>query len=149
MRQILPRNKYFLILNALVAAGLLTTTPAALAKDVRLTGLGTRKCTEWQEWKTAQNGEARAMTIEWANGFISGHNIYARIGKEPANSVIADAKTLATLLDNYCQKNPESRIFNGVIDITQSLGGAKLNIAPKAPTPGNVKPDDPKVPKDT
>lgn len=127
-----------------VFAGLLPATGAAWAKDVRLSGMGIRKCSEWSSWKTAQNGEARAMTVEWAQGFIAGHNVYAR-SNEAQNSVVADAKTLATLLDNYCQKNPEERILSGVLDITQSLGGAKINLAPKTPAQPQLAPK-PQVP---
>lgn len=109
---------------------------AAMARDIRVSGSGTRSCAEWQAWKEQQKGEPRALTIEWAQGFISGHNVYARAGSEPANSVVADSRTLATLLDNYCQKNPQSRVLNGVIEITKSLGGAGVNLTPKAPGAG-------------
>lgn len=130
-----PSSPRFSVSLALLAALLSAMSLPALGKDIRISGFGTRKCSEWQEWKTAQNGEARAMAVEWANGFIAGHNVYARNGSEPASSVVADAKTLAALLDNYCQKNPDGRILTGVIDITQSLGGAKISIAPKTQTP--------------
>jgi hypothetical protein len=113
-----------------------------LAKDVKVSGMGIRKCSEWQQWKDARNGEARAMALEWAHGFIAGHNVYARTGTEAASSVVADAKVLVPLLDSYCQKNPESRILSGVVAITQSLGGAKINLTPKAPPPQNPRPQD-------
>ena len=80
------------------------------------------------------------MTLEWAQGFIAGHNVYARSGAEAANSIIADAKVLIPLLDSYCQKHPENRILSGVIEITQSLGGAKINVTPKVPPPRNPPP---------
>ena len=112
-----------------------------LAKEVRISGMGVRKCAEWQQWKEAQNGEARAMALEWAQGFITGHNVYARSGNQQASSVVADDKVLIPLLDIYCQKYPENRILAGVIEITQSLGGAKVNLAPKAQPRQNPQPD--------
>jgi hypothetical protein len=116
----------------------------ALARDVKLSGMGIRKCAEWQQWKEEKQGEPRAMALEWTQGFIAGHNVYARSGAEAAASVVADTKVLIPLLDSYCQKNPDSRIFSAVIEITQSLGGAKVNVAPKAapaqpPRPSNKK----------
>jgi hypothetical protein len=105
----------------------------AMARDVKVSGMGVRKCAEWQQWKEEKSGEPRAMVLEWTQGFIAGHNVYARSGTEAANSVIADTKILIPLLDSYCQKNPDSRILSGVVEITQSLGGAKINLAPKAP----------------
>lgn len=126
-------------------AGLLIVgTSAAAARDVRVNGFGVRKCSDWSEWKNAKNGEARAMTVEWVTGFLAGHNVYARNGSESANSVVADPKTLATLLDSYCVKNPDGHIYAAAIDIAQSLGGAKVMITPKSPgapaAPGTVPP---------
>lgn len=118
----------------------------AAARDVKLSGMGIRKCSEWQQWKEAGNGEARATALEWAQGFIAGHNVYARSGTQPASSVVADSKVLIPLIDTYCQKNPESRLFIGVLSIVQSLGGAKVNLTPPptgpaAPMPLTPRPD--------
>ena len=118
-----------------VMAMLLLALPAgsvqAQSKDVKLTGMGIRKCSEWLQWKESRNAESRAMVLEWAQGFISGHNVYARAGS--ASPVVASVNVLIPLLDAYCQKNSEERILAGVIEITQNLGGAKVNLAPKAP----------------
>lgn len=110
-----------------------STTGSALAqsRDVKLSGMGIRKCSEWQHWKESRNAESRAMVLEWAQGFIAGHNIYARTGT--ASPVVASVSVLIPLLDSYCQKNPEDRILAGVVEITKSLGGAKVDLAPKAP----------------
>jgi hypothetical protein len=104
-------------------------------KDVRISGMGVRKCAEWQQWKETRNGEARALVLEWTQGFIAGHNVYTRSGTEAANSVVADTKVLIPLIDSYCERNPESRIFSVVIQITQGLGGTKITVGPKAPAP--------------
>lgn len=102
---------------------------AQTSRDVKVSGVGTRKCTEWQQWREARNGEAQATALEWAQGFIAGHNIYSRSG---ANSIVADNKLLLPLIDNYCQHNAASPLFNAVVEITQNLGGARINMAPKA-----------------
>lgn len=125
-----------LVLLAVAADGAWAQT-----RDVKLSGMGTRKCSEWQHWKESRNTEARAMVLEWAQGFISGHNVYARAGNETASPVIANASVLIPLLDSYCQKKPEDRILSGVVEITQSLGGAKINLSPKTPPPQNPRPD--------
>lgn len=106
--------------------------PAA-ARDVKVSGMGVRKCSEWQQWKESRNGDARALALEWAQGFISGHNVYARMGSEESGSVVADTKVLVPLFDAYCQKYPDNRLLTAVVEITQSLGGVKINIAPKPP----------------
>lgn len=113
----------------------------ALSRDVKLSGMGIRKCSEWQQWKASGNAESRAMALEWAQGFIAGHNVYARTGTTTASPVVASVSVLIPLLDSYCQKNPEDRILSGVVEITTSLGGAKVKLAPKAaPTP-NPQPE--------
>ena len=118
----------------ILASALAAPGAGAQQRDVRVSGLGIRKCAEWQQWKQQNNGEVRAMALEWATGFIAGHNVYGRNGNEPANSVVAESTVLATLLDSYCQKHPDNRILSGVIDINQSLGGVKTQVAPKKPT---------------
>lgn len=129
-------------LAAALLAPLLAGVAPAQAKEIRLVGIGIRKCAEWLQWKEAQNGEARALALEWAQGFMSGHNIYARIGSESASSVVADSKVLVPLLDSYCQKKPDVALVNGIIEITQSLGGAKFIPAPKPPSVPAPRPPD-------
>lgn len=126
---------------SLVAALVLVGQADAWGRDVKVSGMGVRKCSDWSQWKDDKNGEARALTVEWANGFFAAHNVYAPKGYEQATSVVADAKVLVPLLDAYCQKNPENRILNGVIEITQSLGGARINFSSKPPAPANPRPD--------
>ena len=126
--------------RTLLLFGLLLVAPPLLARDVKVSGLGVRKCSEWQQWKTDNNGEARALMLEWAQGFITAHNIYARVGNEQASSVVANSNILAPLLDSYCQKNPEQRLLSGIIEITTSLGGARVTLSPRT-TPQNPRPD--------
>lgn len=142
---ILAKNASF----GLLALGLAVLAPPTEAADVRISGMGVRKCSEWTAWKESNNGEARATTLEWAQGFIAGHNIYARVGTGMAPSVVADTKILVTLLDSYCQKNPNERILNGVTEINQNLGGAKINLTPKAPPRPNMPRPDDKAPRES
>ena len=131
----------------LIAAALALTAPVLQVeaqtpgnREVKVTGVGTRKCADWQKWKEESNGELRAMAIEWTQGFIAGHNVYSRSGA--SNAVVADAKVLIPLFDNYCQRNPEMRLLNVVMEITQSLGGSKVFIQPKqAPQAPGGTPD--------
>lgn len=118
---------------------------AAWARDVKVGGMGIRKCSEWTAWKTAQNGEARATAVEWAQGFLAAHNVYS----SATNSVVAESRVIATLLDAYCQKNPEERLVSGVADLVQNLGGAKINMAPKAAEGQPVPRPDPKGPRES
>lgn len=133
------RTAALLPVMALLLLALPSGGAQAQSKDVKLSGMGIRKCGEWLQWKDSRNAESRAMVLEWAQGFISGHNVYARTGS--ASPVVASVSVLIPLLDAYCQKNPEERILAGVIEITQNLGGAKINLAPKVPAPPNPRPE--------
>ena len=128
-----------LVAAVLPALALLLAPPlaalAAESKEVKLSGMGIRKCSEWQHWKETRNNESRAMALEWAQGFISGHNVYARTGGTAASAVVANVTVLIPLLDSYCQKNPGERILAGVVEITKGLGGTKIDLTPKTPTP--------------
>lgn len=105
----------------------------AQSKDVKLAGSGIRKCSEWLQWKESGNNESRAMVLEWAQGFFAGHNIYGRTGSATVSPVVAGVDVLIPLLDSYCQKNSGERILSGMVEITRSLGGAKVNLAPRVP----------------
>lgn len=133
-----PRLPAFVLMLLLAATA---GSSQAQSRDVKLSGMGIRKCSEWQHWKESRNTESRAMVLEWAQGFIAGHNVYARAGRETVSPVVASVSVLIPLLDSYCQKNPEDRILSGVIEITRNLGGAKVNLAPKAPPPPNPPPE--------
>jgi hypothetical protein len=110
-------------------------------KEVKISGMGVRKCAEWQQWKEERNGEARAMALEWTQGFIAGHNVYS--GSGSTNSVVADVKILLPQIDSFCEKNPESRILSVVIQITRSLGGANVRLDPRTPAPNTPTPNQP------
>ena len=125
-------------------AGLLLAAPggAAMAqsKEVTLSGMGIRKCAEWQRWKEAKDNDSRARALEWAQGFLAGHNIYARTGGGAATPVVASVTVLVPLLDASGQKNPDERILAGIAAITRELGGAKVDLAPKPALPPGATP---------
>lgn len=133
------------LLTAMVAGMLLAApTDAAWAqsREIKLSGMGIRKCTEWQGWKEAKNNESRALVLEWAQGFLAGHNVYARTGGGAATPVVASVTVLIPLLDAYCQKNPDERILAGVVAITRELGGVKVDLTPGPAAPASPAPRD-------
>jgi hypothetical protein len=114
-----------------VAVVTILAGPALAAKEAKIGGVGARKCTEWNDWKSQKNGEARAVGVEWARGFIAGHNLYQR-AEASASQVSPDATTVATLIDNYCEKLVDQPLFYAVIDMVKRLGGASVNLVPKS-----------------
>lgn len=125
----------------IILLGLPLAAALAQSKDVKISGMGIRTCGEWQQWKEARNAESRAMVLEWALGFIAGHNVYARTGGSMASPVVASVSVLIPLLDAYCQKNPQERILSGVIEITQGLGGTRITVSPKVAPPPDPPPE--------
>jgi hypothetical protein len=114
-----------------LALAAVVALPVLAAKDARVSGVGVRKCTEWNEWKEQKKGEPRAVAVEWALGFVAGHNVYTRAETTPAQ-VSPNARTVATLLDSYCEKRVDDPLLLGVIDMVKNLGGSSVNLTPKA-----------------
>lgn len=136
-------NKFRLGL-VLLTASTLAWPPAYAAKDVKISGAGVRKCAEWNSWKVEKNGEARVVAVEWTLGFIAGHNVYSR-GDSTQSLVNPNAKTVASLLDTYCQKRPDDRLFFGALDIVRSLGGARVDPSQTRPQAGGRNIDKPEL----
>lgn len=140
----IPRYAAIVPMLPAIIAGLLLAAPVgtglAQSKEVTLSGMGVRKCVEWQSWKEAKDNDSRARALEWAQGFLAGHNVYARTGSGAATPVIASITVLVPLLDAFCQKNPDERILSGIVAITRELGGAKLDLTPKSSPPPSPAP---------
>lgn len=56
----------------LLALGASVEGAFAQSQEIKVSGMGIRKCAEWQQWKDTGNAESRAMTLEWARGFMAG-----------------------------------------------------------------------------
>lgn len=126
---------------AVLAIVSLAAGDALAAKDVKISGAGVRKCSEWNNWKAERNGEARAIAVEWALGFVAGHNVYSR-GDSTQSLVNPNSKTVAALLDTYCQKRPDDRLLFSVLDMVKSLGGTGVDLSsPRTRSGGESKPE--------
>lgn len=132
-------------LHAAVTLTLLTSATTA-AREIDIEGIGIRKCSEWNSWKEEKNGEARAMAIQWAQGFLAGHNVYTSEVKGAPGPVPSKAAVLIPLMDSYCDSLPQTPIVAALINITKNLGGSRMTVlpetqlgpkpkAPLAPTP--------------
>ena len=63
------------------------------------------------------------MAIQWAQGFIAGHNIYTNASPPSSNAVPSKPAVLIPLLDSYCEAPPQSPLVAALINITKNLGG--------------------------
>ena len=120
-------------LPAILVVAILLASPFALAadefsRDVKVTGMGVSRCSDWTHWQESKNLEAQAMVIEWARGFISGHNVYSMPGPNASKSIIADPAALRTLIDNQCRRDPHSHLVFTVAHVIRSLGGIGAEI---------------------
>ena len=84
------------------------------------------------------------MAIQWAQGFIAGHNIYTNASPPSSNAVPSKPAVLIPLLDSYCEAPPQSPLVAALINITKNLGGSKMTVVPQS------KPEEkPKAPLNT
>lgn len=125
---------------ALAAAGLglLAASASALAQsshDVKISGSGTMRCSEWTAWKAEGKAEQRGAALQWVFGFVAGHNVYSLRGQRSPSSLNPQVSTLETLLDGHCELNPTSRLVEAAVAMVTGLGGASTSIKPPGAKP--------------
>lgn len=120
---------------AAVGFGLLAASAAPLAQsshDVKISGAGTMRCSEWSAWKADGKAEQRATALQWVFGFVAGHNVYSLRGQRSPSSLNPQTSTLETLLDGHCELNPSARLVEAAVAMVTGLGGAGTSIKPPA-----------------
>ncbi len=119
--------------GALAGIALLAAPAASLAQashDVKISGSGTTRCSEWNAWKAEGNAERRGTAVQWVFGFVAGHNVYSLRGDRSPPSLNPQTSTLETLIDGHCQANPTARLVEAAVATVSGLGGANTNIKP-------------------
>lgn len=103
----------------------------AADREIKVSGVGVRKCAEWNRWKESRNGEARALMVDWTQGFLAGHNVFARLGWQGAAAVTASSGVILAMLDARCQASPDARLLEVVVQLAGGLGGARVELQSK------------------
>lgn len=117
------------------AFGLLAASAPTLAQashDVKISGMGTARCSEWTAWKTEGNAERRAAALQWVFGFVGGHNVYSLSAHRNPTSLNPQASALETLIDGHCEAHPSSRLVEAAVATITGLGGASTSVKPPA-----------------
>lgn len=120
---------------AAAGLGLLAASAAPLAQsshDVKISGLGTMRCSEWNAWKAEGKAAQRGTALQWIFGFIAGHNVYSLRGQRSPSSLNPRTSTLETLIDGHCELNPSARLVEAAVAMVTGLGGAGNSIKPPA-----------------
>lgn len=120
---------------AAVGLGLCAASAAPLAQsshDVKISGSGTLRCSEWNAWKAEGKAEQRSAALQWVFGFVAGHNVYSLRGQRSPSSLNPQVSTLETLIDGHCELNPSSRLVEAAVAMVTGLGGASTSIKPPA-----------------
>jgi hypothetical protein len=88
-----------------------------LSEPVR--GSGATSCGSWI--KERKNGTA-SFDQNWLLGFMSGYNHY-KDDRTTKNGIFGstDNEGIAAWMDNYCEKNPLSDQYSGVIEMIEEL----------------------------
>lgn len=121
---------------AAAGLGLLAASAAPLAQtshDVKISGSGTVRCSEWNAWKAEGKVEQRDTALQWVFGFVAGHNVYSLRGQRSPSSLNPKVSTLETLIDGHCELNPSSRLVEAAVAMVTGLGGAGTSIKPPGP----------------
>jgi hypothetical protein len=77
------------------------------------TTVGARDCGEWLNRK--KNDYEELASNSWLTGYMSGISVMHELNGNKDNPLkkVNSAEQIRLWMDNYCQKNPLSNVFNG------------------------------------
>jgi hypothetical protein len=85
-----------------------------------LAGLGAQTCAEFGVlYKRSPKTVEMAVGV-WSQGFLSGTN-FETLGKTRQSRDVPDVKVIWDSLRRYCDKNPLRSVFEGVLDLYDTL----------------------------
>ena len=114
------------LLIALLAQVAFAGSLFASDEHVYIMGAGKTSCGQYLKYRGEKNRVADALHIEWAKGFINGHDVMAfahpnafQIGKDR----FPDHATILAFSDKYCRDHPLDIFYNAISQLINDLGG--------------------------
>ena len=86
-------------------------------------------CADWHAERRGQGQYPWQSEVSWFQGFVSGHNAYAK--SPETRAILADPFDVELWLDTYCQKNPSQHLVHGAIEYIEAHGGSNPLPAPQ------------------
>lgn len=108
------------LLVSLMNAGLAAAQAAAPAS--KILGLSDMTCAAWA--KTKSDPELRQPYLDWARGFLSGHN-YGQPGKPV--SVVSNG-TVSVYIDRHCAEKSSSTVDAALMRMSDEYSGRNAPI---------------------
>ena len=111
-----------LIASLLLTCTAIAQTPRSVAAPEPLVMLpGSASCGEWYAARQGRGQYPWESLVNWFDGFIAGHNLYAQ---RPTNTMItAEPNDVILWLDTYCQKNPTNSLAQAAAAYIAAHGG--------------------------
>ena len=79
-------------------------------------------CGDWFAERRGQGQYRWESEVSWFQGFVAGHNAYAK--SPETRAILADPFDVELWLDTYCQKNPTRHVVHGAIAYIEAQGGS-------------------------
>lgn len=107
-------NKMFV--SAVILA--LAMNASAKTGNKEITYLGTWDCGQWREATRKNNESVRQGYLMWVTGFLSGTAIALDLDTMLDN---ISSASVASWMDNYCQKHPLDKLVAGAAQLSTEL----------------------------
>jgi hypothetical protein len=101
---------------------LAVSAPALSADTFAAMGLGTGTCAQFAELRRVTPERAETYFFDWAQGYLSGWNAAQLVQGKPyrdLNGMTVDEQR--AFLRRYCEDNPDSTYFHGVVRLQQQF----------------------------
>lgn len=113
------------VLRVLLGALLIGSSPVfaqATSPSAKVLGLADMSCSAWV--KTKGEPDFRQPYLDWARGFLSGHN-YGQPGKPV--SVVSNG-TIGVFVDRFCAEKPTSSVDVALMRMSDQYSGRNAPI---------------------
>jgi hypothetical protein len=113
------------VLRVLLAALLLGSSPVfaqATPPAGKVLGLDDMSCAAWKQTKS--DPDLRQPYLDWARGFLSGHNY----GQPSTPVAVVSNGTIAVFVDRHCAEKPTSSVDIGLMRMSDQYSGRNAPI---------------------
>lgn len=111
------------VLRVLLSALLLGSSPVfAQVTSPKVLGLDDMSCAAWKQTKS--DPDLRQPYLDWARGFLSGHNY----GQPSTPVSVISNGTIGVYVDRHCAEKPTSSVDIGLMRMSDQYSGRNAPI---------------------
>jgi len=116
------RNSKYLLVCLWLCGAMLPVSEVFAAAPFKLLGLDDMSCAAW---KKHSDPETRELYVQWARGFLSGHN-YAHRSRQVTD---VSKATVALFIDRFCSEHASATVDEAAMRMSDQYSGRNAPIA--------------------